>query len=160
MTLILPLPDPSFAAHDHCWLLCRSDLLHPQTRRQQQRQLPNPAPKSHSAKTPDCCRAEHVLCPSKSPGPCQVGTADPVWVGKLGCVWEAVCCHWGPCSQWSSCQTPVLGFSASALCYFDAGWSCAKWVQGISVILSLLKKGGGGRGERKGGEKMTLPCKS
>lgn len=43
MTLILPLPDPSFAAHDHCWLLCWSDLLHPQTRSQQQRQLPNPA---------------------------------------------------------------------------------------------------------------------
>lgn len=43
MTLILPLPGPNSAAHGHCWLRCRSDLLHQQSLSRQQRRLPRPA---------------------------------------------------------------------------------------------------------------------
>lgn len=65
MTFVLPLSDRRSAAHGHCWLLCRSDLLHWQTLSQQ---LP-----SLSAVPKSCTRvpqAGHnfilpkVLCPA------------------------------------------------------------------------------------------------
>lgn len=84
-----------------------------------------------------------------------MGKADLARSEKLGCVWKSFA------AVLLFAKTLVLWFGAFTLCYFNAGWTWAKWLQAISVVLSLKKKKKKrSRREGKRKKKMTLSCES